>query len=873
MTKEDARSLIKGGLSKQINYTTEDVKKLAKTLQYFPLALKQAIAYINDQEERAKVFGQPYKIEKYFNAFKDEKEKLLNYEFADDFSKCDKATFVTLSLALDAIAVVDKTNGPYAIKAIQIIAYLYADKIDSTMLLSLFESDLTKIEDALLLLDKYSMITKIDPTSSFYQVHRLVQDVVQIKFKKNEKDNLLQAITIINPELLDKYFKHINLFYNHIESCTIDQYNHYNTVSSHLQKYDTIRMKYSEFFQIIHNRVLINAALKDDKDKIIALNVPRHDLIKFIEKNIQQMINHRSNQVIKYFIENNLLELNYRIFNLNRSLIESAIYAQNLDLFKFLIDKNANPSKIFVHATVKLIFEIKSGSLLSLQTKIDSQSNSKLLEESLFYATLFNQKSIVDVLRQNNVKSSFVLLGMSPIRVAANLSYENILEILLEDSEIEKKELKKILFQLAYDKYFNSKHIFEMIFDRYRALGGHIDDKYDGDSSFLSCVSSTIYDFHLKLELVYFLLDSGADLILANSFLQIFKETLNENYGDILLNKICDNLTTKLVPEKFIDVIVKGIFKIDRCTQLDQSKRLFESLLKKIGDINVRNVNGETVLINYLKNDSCKTDNVKFLVENGVDVDAIDKDGRSALYYYFMENNNKKKILAIDEVFKYLINKVKSTDEYFLHEVISEDKYSTIKLLFDKKVLKRDLKFSNDKTLVEIAVEHDAPNTVLFLKEEFEAFVKRNRNVNEDRQNGRNLLVKYVQQPRFTLEIDLVQDKSELDVLHNFKFLFESCIKLVVVNKTHDVLSYAVTVKDPQIFQYLLDKFLKKNFKINEKVLSTAIDCNKASIVEDLISKYFSKRSNFASKMKRYLQMAKQSDANDVQKVLENWMQ
>lgn len=63
LTKEDAHKLIKNELIAK-NYKDEDVKTLAKTLDYYPLVINPAIKYINEKHKERKKSG-GYSIKDY----------------------------------------------------------------------------------------------------------------------------------------------------------------------------------------------------------------------------------------------------------------------------------------------------------------------------------------------------------------------------------------------------------------------------------------------------------------------------------------------------------------------------------------------------------------------------------------------------------------------------------------------------------------------------------------------------------------------------------------------------------------------------------------------------------------------------------------
>lgn len=186
-----------------------------------------------------------------------------------------------------------------------------------------------------------------------------------------------------------------------------------------------------------------------------------------------------------------------------------------------------------------------------------------------------------------------------------------------------------------------------------------------------------------KLEIIYFLLENDAKLALENEngdnvFCNVYKNFSDQNYIETLFKKIYNKITSKpseFSPDNFINIIVKGLFKNQNFTQFDQLKSLFGDLLELIGDINVTNTKGETVLINYVKRDYCEIDNVKFLLQNGVDADAKDNDGNNALYYALSLRN--------DEIFMHLLSEGVSVDRKLFLKANEQNKSSIVKILYE----------------------------------------------------------------------------------------------------------------------------------------------------------------------------------------------
>jgi hypothetical protein len=78
-----------------------EIKQLAKQLQYFPLALRQAISYIKDKKEDFELRGDKFEISDYLKEYENEAEKLLHFESKND--RYTKTTFITWKITIENI--------------------------------------------------------------------------------------------------------------------------------------------------------------------------------------------------------------------------------------------------------------------------------------------------------------------------------------------------------------------------------------------------------------------------------------------------------------------------------------------------------------------------------------------------------------------------------------------------------------------------------------------------------------------------------------------------------------------------------------------------------------------------------------------------
>ena len=176
-TPEEASTFIRKHLS---NENEDSVKNLSKKLNYFPLALSQAIAYIKDHSNIA------HYIEEYEIKTQEYLDKISSYN--DQYTQ---SLWATWNIILPKLSV----NGK---KLLFIAAYLDPDDIPMD-----FFSNLTvkEIMEAVQDLRKHSLITLTANNNSF-KMHRSLQEVVRLTEKSNAKwkinsDGLKDALHLL----------------------------------------------------------------------------------------------------------------------------------------------------------------------------------------------------------------------------------------------------------------------------------------------------------------------------------------------------------------------------------------------------------------------------------------------------------------------------------------------------------------------------------------------------------------------------------------------------------------------------------------------------------------------------------------------------
>lgn len=191
-------------------YLSSEEKKLAKILEYFPLALRQATAYIDHQRKRKRKFD----ISDYIVEFTSKKKKMLDTVIFQESSTSlyERTTYTTWAIALDTI-VKDESDGKSAIKILNMIAYFDAYKIDRCCFENLFCDDENneigneeRLDSAMDLLTKYCILDSHRDhfNARYFSIHRLIQEVIKLKLNERgkEESTLRNAFELLSKSTL-----------------------------------------------------------------------------------------------------------------------------------------------------------------------------------------------------------------------------------------------------------------------------------------------------------------------------------------------------------------------------------------------------------------------------------------------------------------------------------------------------------------------------------------------------------------------------------------------------------------------------------------------------------------------------------------------
>lgn len=202
----DAILYVTKTLADSMEDSDDDKKLLVDTLQAFPLALRQATAYINYQRKVEK-----FQISDYIEKF-DTQEVLNSILFKQiPCSIYEQTTLTTWRVTIDTIEA-DNAHGQLAVRILKIMAYFDAENIIRDVFTGLMNSEESselsksakidydeKLKSAVRLLVHYSMVDSQD-RQSVLNIHRLVQQVMKLNLHETKQDKIIlrEALSLVS---------------------------------------------------------------------------------------------------------------------------------------------------------------------------------------------------------------------------------------------------------------------------------------------------------------------------------------------------------------------------------------------------------------------------------------------------------------------------------------------------------------------------------------------------------------------------------------------------------------------------------------------------------------------------------------------------
>ncbi|XP_024879170.1 uncharacterized protein LOC112466062 [Temnothorax curvispinosus] len=248
-TEEEAITFIKKALEGVVELEKNEVKRLAEELQYFPLALKQAVAYIKKENNTLKKWDTDvftitrYKIEA------DNLLELKTFLQEGDEDRYAKTVLTTWTITIDKIK--EELCGKQALEILNIMAYFAPDKIPIECIFSKLISNKKALRNAVELLDQYSMANL---EQGVLNIHRLVQQVTRIKLNRQNKEKEILGEAL---KLFQDGNSQIDQFSHNLRLSNVD---HAISVWSYANKHEKLVRKFSSLPVLIVSE--LNATLR-----------------------------------------------------------------------------------------------------------------------------------------------------------------------------------------------------------------------------------------------------------------------------------------------------------------------------------------------------------------------------------------------------------------------------------------------------------------------------------------------------------------------------------------------------------------------------------------------------------------------------------
>jgi ankyrin repeat protein len=214
LERTEALELVRKALNIQDDEQDEEIDKLTRELQHFPLALGQAVAYICNKDRELKLrSNESFTISNYLEKCNQQAEKEELFKEVEELLKelsCDseekkdkentvlytKAVLTTLSIAIEDI--IQEECGSEALNILEIMAYLASNDIYiKGIFIKLIADNERKLWKAVGLLNRYRIINS---EAGIANIHELVQMLTRLKLEKagREEETLRRAMGLIN---------------------------------------------------------------------------------------------------------------------------------------------------------------------------------------------------------------------------------------------------------------------------------------------------------------------------------------------------------------------------------------------------------------------------------------------------------------------------------------------------------------------------------------------------------------------------------------------------------------------------------------------------------------------------------------------------
>ncbi|XP_077284468.1 uncharacterized protein LOC143910013 [Arctopsyche grandis] len=229
----------------------EDLNELINTLGKLPLAMKQALGYIEERNRDNDLMGlEKFTVKKYLKMYENQSHMMLQQGQNLSNDVYNKTVATTWIITINTIKE-NRFYGELALKIFHIMAYL---SLENILVHDMFSDLVEKDEimwEAVKLLQKYSII---DLNKGIVNIHRLVQRVTRNHVKnviKEEESILRQALELLNGsgfedhavsvwEYSSQYPKLVNDFFYISEYGSLKTYDPLSLLATHRNDYKAI---------------------------------------------------------------------------------------------------------------------------------------------------------------------------------------------------------------------------------------------------------------------------------------------------------------------------------------------------------------------------------------------------------------------------------------------------------------------------------------------------------------------------------------------------------------------------------------------------------------------------------------------------------
>jgi ankyrin repeat protein len=648
-TPEEAVKFIENTLNIKNDLQNEHIEKLARELQYFPLALRQAVTYIKEtNKKRVRRGHEKFEISDYLKKYEKDAQELLDFRHESD--RYVKTTFLTWKITLENI--MEKgDHGKQALEILEIMAYLAPDDIPIEGFLSKLAFDEQIIGEesswsAVELLSQYSMVNVDKGVSN---IHRLVQQVIRLQNQSKEEEILKKSLKLINSadiaknslshitsvwDYASKYGKLIDEFYfNSFYDWDKKTPLHLLAQNGHSKAIEAILIHIGKN-ELNGMRKIVHAPTKYYVTPFeTAINKGYLDVIKvFVEKGADVKATDQDgdtplhwaaanghSDVVKYLVEEK--GTNVKVGDKDGyTPLHRAAANSKLDVVKYLVEKGADVKAADKYGDTPLYRAARYGEWDVVKYLVEKGADVKATDKDgdtlLHWTAEDGHWDVVKYLVEKgaNIKAGDKD-GFTPLHRAAANGKLDVVKYLVEEKGVGVKAANDAgetsLHRAArYGKLDVVKYLVE------KGAVVKAADK-DGDTPLHRAAKDGHWD------VLKYLVEKGADVKAADKDGDtLLQWTAEDGHWDVV----------KYLVEKGADVEAADK---DSYTPLHRAAAngkldIVKYLVEKGADVKAANNAGETPLQRAAVNG--KLDVVKYLVEKGADVKAADKYGDTPLH-------------------------------------------------------------------------------------------------------------------------------------------------------------------------------------------------------------------------------------------------